>query len=1107
MSARSRVHHRSSIAALATLLSLATIAAAQDEADTPTAEELAESEIGEFEDPLGFDGSVKLAEARQGVQLKIVVHRWSPPSEEEATETQEFDISLEAQPSFIQNISWPSGSRLSFEPDEATKSLPLQFDVAPVTGTGNGLDTELVLLVRARGADVVPPQRRIVILIEPPPVLADPVVAACALAEEAPEEFPPAEAASHCEESIDSILPYDRIAVFFTPRRDLKTGASEHSERTPETTIADESNKAGAAQRFDANLGSINGFFWELLNPDGDPVYRASWTPGADREEEQGGPRARPNSPGEFVFLPDLWGPLPPNHVATTPGTYTLRTAGLKFEDAGILGGGTPSYLPDEQWQTEGTFEVADPTLHFQGFVTEPTEPHSFTFSGLNPVSGNLEPSGAQVQGTTVTLDLNARWNLGREMQRAQSRLVLEFPETIDPGSKELFEVKGGLQLITNGRTSTNAAQGFNPLAFVAGLHLLVPTNQLPPDRYLIRGKDGPAPLAATYRFVPPSRETWVLFNRGSTSLSKVRSSYQSTAVFSQPMGFKTESVGSPSRRLPWHLRDPQTIWVVPVFSQLVEQGRAYDSAVAPGSTSFYGYAIYGPGQDQYAGPNPAGDPVEPALNLRLDSEQELSEEQPGGGQDQVPDLAGTTVAEATAALRERGLNPRIVAGPPAPSPDQAGRVASVSPSPGTPVIPNQDVTITVFADPVAVATVPSLRGVPRPSSEELCETYRGMARMATNEQVRASALRLLRGMGCSVPLASISPPAQETEAFPPPDDPRFDPRAREQDRILDPTARQQSPSGKVPRVVDLEAKQAKEAIESQGYTMDVEVGPPARRETDAYRVSRQQPAAGSLLARGGAVKITIWDRWSAPRHVPNVVGSSAADAKATLDALGLKAQVSVGRPASRHEDSFVVAKQSPVAGSTAAVGDTVHIELFGEFQVAEVEPSRPRPPQPPTRPTAPGVVELRIPAGLWTVDNGLAGGSADIQIDRDGVDWRMRFEDRGAHARTDAPDSRHAVLYLYGQGPNSRYAAVVNIFWDVGDLRTCPVGRKWTVRYEQNNLIVGRSGLAGYLTSDRAVAWIGVNGRTYEEDMNKYIRPLAEHVLQQIEPYAAPCQ
>ena len=45
-----------------------------------------------------------------------------------------------------------------------------------------------------------------------------------------------------------------------------------------------------------------------------------------------------------------------------------------------------------------------------------------------------------------------------------------------------------------------------------------------------------------------------------------------------------------------------------------------------------------------------------------------------------------------------------------------------------------------------------------------------------------------------------------------------------------------------LPNVVGLEAKQAKDAIESQGYAMEVEVGSPARRETDSYRVSRQQP-------------------------------------------------------------------------------------------------------------------------------------------------------------------------------------------------------------------------------------------------------------------------
>ena len=193
------------------------------------------------------------------------------------------------------------------------------------------------------------------------------------------------------------------------------------------------------------------------------------------------------------------------------------------------------------------------------------------------------------------------------------------------------------------------------------------------------------------------------------------------------------------------------------------------------------------------------------------------------------------------------------------------------------------------------------------------------------------------RGMGCSVSVASISPLEQETESFPPPDDPRFD------------------PSGKVPGVVDLGAKQAKDAIESQGYTIEVEVGPPARRETDSYRVSRQQPAAGSLLARGEVIKITIWDRWSAPqRRVPDVVGSSAADAKATLERQGFRASVEVGAPTDSQGEAYTVARQEPAPGAPAPAGAQVALRVHGPYLPRPKPPIRkPSRPMPPARPVA----------------------------------------------------------------------------------------------------------------------------------------------------------
>ena len=430
-------------------------------------------------------------------------------------------------------------------------------------------------------------------------------------------------------------------------------------------------------------------------------------------------------------------------------------------------------------------------------------------------------------------------------------------------------------------------------------------------------------------------------------------------------------------------------------------------------------------------GPELSGDEADSLSDAGEESEgrvsSELSDEGRRAGQAPlprpVPSVEDMGVAEGERTLREEGFVPRARSASPAP--DQAGKVQSQSPRALGEGQAGTEVEKQVYG-PAEQESARS-KSPPRPSSEELCETYRGMARMATNEQVRASALQLLRGMGCSAPPASISPPAQETESFPPPDDPRFDPRTRERDGTPDPTARQQSRTGTVPRVVALEAKQAKDAIEAQGYTMEVEVGPPARRETDAYRVSRQQPAAGSLLARGGAVKITIWDRWSAPQKlVPDVVGSSAADAKATLERQGFSASVEVGAPTGRKGEAYTVARQTPASGTPAPAGAPVALRVHGAYQ-AKPEPERSKSDPPP--PAAPVVVELRIPARLWHVTYASVGGGRG--------DWRLRFKEEDADAglmdaagRRVNHEAREALFHLRGKGPNARYSPRVTLWW-----------------------------------------------------------------------------
>ncbi len=522
-------------------------------------------------------------------------------------------------------------------------------------------------------------------------------------------------------------------------------------------------------------------------------------------------------------------------------------------------------------------------------------------------------------------------------------------------------------------------------------------------------------------------------------------------------------------------------------------------------------------------GPELSGDEADSLSDAGEESDDraasELSDEGRTAGQAPlrrpVPSVEDTGVTEAERTLREEGFAPRARTASPGPTPDRTGKVQSQSPGAVGERPAGTEVGKQVYgpAEPESARA----KSPPKPSSEELCETYRGMARMATNEQVRASALQLLRGMGCSAPPASISPPAQETGAFPPPDDPRFDPPARKQDRTPDPTARQRSRTGTVPRVVALEAKQAKDAIEAQGYTMEVEVGSPARRETDAYRVSRQQPAAGSLLARGGAVKITIWDRWSAPqKRVPDVVGSRAADAKATLERQGFIASVEVGAPAESEGEAYTVARQTPGSGTPAPAGAQVALRVHGPYQ-PKPEPERSKS-DPTPAPTAASsdADQLLVPStllgrklydDLWDAKPGPAG---KLILSRPEPDYLWREPTSTCISYKKALGLAPACDFVHGIELNYQEKPVFFLVWmEPGDkARGKRDGYNWKSYNAAHNC-------GGGLQKDPKIALYVLPSKTKKAavlmDMKgrdpSPVLPAARDLLAQVEQFSVPCR
>ena len=111
----------------------------------------------------------------------------------------------------------------------------------------------------------------------------------------------------------------------------------------------------------------------------------------------------------------------------------------------------------------EGTFELFDAKLHFQGFVTEQVRQVPMPASpGLFYGTWSLEPP--RVSGTNVSLGMNASWRrtIWDEVKqeyvqethenRASSTLTIQFPEVLDPGADGMGQLEVRMQQHTHRR-------------------------------------------------------------------------------------------------------------------------------------------------------------------------------------------------------------------------------------------------------------------------------------------------------------------------------------------------------------------------------------------------------------------------------------------------------------------------------------------------------------------------------------------------------------------------------------------------------------------------------------------------------------------------------
>jgi len=559
--------------------------------------------------------------------LEVVISVWNSHGE---IPMENIGIEILEQSNLLTNVTLEP-QRMDRLPPKERLDLIVRFDI--VAGAPTDAIAAIKLGLSADAGVFIDPTPSFEIAIAP-----DPMVTVCAIRAEAPDDFPVENAIDYCAADAAVANEYDRVAVFFTPSRDLREPLVD---REP--------------------------FIWRILGPNGHgQSLKSGGTSGAFAPEIEGGrPPAKAGSPGRFVSVIDLWDrrdSSDPAAARSGPGTYTVQTIAAEYDqDAGgeVFGGGEgagdsvtvrvvganddgrPVFAT---WEDTSTFEVTSARLHFQGFVTEQVR-DVWIQDHPSIGHGKLTIGDPNTSGSSVTLDASATWTdlapaaetatVARDVlpaaqpeHTARSLLSIDFPAELAPGHEEMGDITVRLEALERG-----------DLFFTAGMNLLLPTGQLPPDRHLVEGNNQPvswAPdggdaeeiycfgraladwdsrfISGGWRQAVGNEEgirvdtLWWLWPRQSMPGNcLVMETSVADVDLTLLAGHKDGVAGRPARSLAGHLHDLETLWVIPVFITLTDDAMPTGRSL---SMKTYGYAIYAVEPGTYTGPLPASAPA-----------------------------------------------------------------------------------------------------------------------------------------------------------------------------------------------------------------------------------------------------------------------------------------------------------------------------------------------------------------------------------------------------------------------------------------------------------------------------------------------------------------
>jgi beta-lactam-binding protein with PASTA domain len=833
------------------------------------------------------------------------------------------DLELAARPGWLTNVRIDPDGRGPLA-SGASRSFRVRFDVLQEASPG---ETGTLSLRVVSDEDVMldDPNPRLALTVAAGAMVSGAALQVCALRDDAPEGLEADRILEHCDPSRSPVLIWDRVAVFFTPAPDLRRS-----------------------------------FVWRIVDPDGRQVQSGSYSGRASQEGPAGAPGAvaalLPRRAGHRSF-----GLLrvPTRHL---PGTYTVQTANARSEPG--LFGQQPFLLQDGEWVDGTSFELHDAKLHFQGFVTEPVRDVNLPAApGLWHGTWTLGPPEVRPD-SHVTLDMSAVWRRAvdrsgtpmreAQEQRARSTLTLQLPREIDPAAEEMGQIEVDLE-----RHEAGWGPGTERYFFTAGMHLLVPTTTRPPERSLIESRA--APLAAPRR---EFRDRWEFDRRSGSGTWFWDQQYGPRGEWTQVIsgtgtllsGWPTDAIGEPARPLAAHLHDPDTIWVLPVFVNLVNATR---SDRASFKATAYAYAIYRAEPGSYEGPPPAGGP---------DAGPDAPGGPPGDLAERPPDPRGAEADEGPG-TQITALDPRdpdiarhirqwiAVAEPPIRGGnaryDEWGRVVGR--------VPGGVITATARPDDVGARTSAEYVWGKRDHLDSLdhCTLGTYVTRQLGGQSLAdcagaglppvgeafAAADLVGRRLGEAVPLvttAGLGPRPQAGPPAPTPDLAGTVASARQQGTdVLVEVYTVPIAAALVPDVTNRPLREAHAAVTGAGLKPVVEIGADAPTPAAAGTIARQSPPAGTEIAPGGAVVLTVYGPATAGRTVPSLVGRRLGEAKTALESRELVIAPILEGTAPSAAEAERVHRQDPAPQTEIPPGTTVRVWVYGRY-------AAPEPPAPP---------------------------------------------------------------------------------------------------------------------------------------------------------------